>query len=138
MGLEQNAINARALSHFQTMVRRGRSGMSEAETEEFYEMANLYPKHTGLPMVIWVSERGHAQHDVRVKVSTKHGDRMNIHDTAVVGVRPASVLAGVLRPADRQAVFQWITLNEKALVDYWNRVIDTVDLVQGLKSLPNP
>jgi hypothetical protein len=63
---------------------------------------------------------------------------MNIHDTAVVGVRPTSVLAGVLRPADRQAVFQWITLNEKALVDYWNRVIDTVDLVQGLKSLPNP
>lgn len=48
------------------------------EAEELYEMANLYPKHTGLPVVIWVPERGHARHDVRVEVSTKHGDRMNI------------------------------------------------------------
>jgi hypothetical protein len=112
--------------------------MSEAEADEFYEMANLRPKHTGLPMVIWVSERGHAQHDVRVKVSMSHGDRMNINHTAVVGVRPPSVLAGVLSPPDRQAVFSWITLNEQALIDYWNRVIDTVELVQGLKPLPNP
>ena len=108
------------------------------EAKELYEMANLYPKHTGLPMVIWVSERGHARHDVRVKVSMRHGDRMNIHDTAVVGIRPPSVLAGVLSPADRQAVFRWITLNEKVLIDYWNRVIDTVDLVQALKPLQNP
>jgi hypothetical protein len=112
--------------------------MSEAETEDLYEMANLYPKHTGLPMVIWVSERGRARHDVRVKVSTRHGDRMNIHDTAVVGVRPPSVLAGVLSPTDRQAIFRWITLNELTLIDYWNRTIDTVELIQRLKSLPNP
>jgi hypothetical protein len=113
--------------------------MSEAaEAEEFYEMANLYPKHTGLPMVIWVSERGRAQHDVRVKVSMSHGNRMSINNTAVVGVRPPSVLAGFLTSADQQAVYRWITLNEKALIDYWNGAIDTVDLVQGLQSLPSP
>jgi hypothetical protein len=112
--------------------------MREAEAEDLYEMANLYPKHTGLPMVIWVSERGNARHDLRVKVSTRHGNRMNINDTAVVGVRPQSVLAGVLTPADRQAVFRWITLNEAVLIDYWNGAIDTVDLVQRLQLLPNP
>jgi hypothetical protein len=112
--------------------------MSEAETDELYQMANLYPKHTGLPMVIRVSERGHAQHDVRVKVSVSHGNRMSISNTAVVGVRPPSMLAGVLQPADQQAVFRWIAVNEKALIDYWNGVIDTVDLVQGLKPLPSP
>jgi hypothetical protein len=112
--------------------------MNEPEAEDLYEMANLYPKHTGLPMVIWVSERGHARHDARVKVSTKHGTRMNINDTAVVGIRPPSVLAGVLATADRQAAFSWIRLNEAALINYWNGTIDTVELVQQLKRLPTP
>ena len=112
--------------------------MSEPEAEDLYEMANLYPKHTGLPMVIWVSEKGYARHDARVKVSTKHGTRMNINDTAVVGIRPPSVLAGVLSTADRQAAYRWITLNEAALIAYWNGTIDTVELVQQLKLLPTP
>jgi hypothetical protein len=111
--------------------------MSEPEAEDLYEMANLYPKHTGLPMVIWVSERGHAQHAARVKVSRRHGMRMNINDTAVVGVRPPSVIAGFLTSDDRNAVVSWITLNEKALIDYWDGAIDTVELVQRLQPLPN-
>ena len=39
-------------------------------------------------MTIWVSPRGRARHDVRVKVCTTHGDRMDPENTAVVGVRP--------------------------------------------------
>ena len=31
--------------------------MSEAE-DDFFEMANLFPADTGLPMVVWASERG--------------------------------------------------------------------------------
>lgn len=112
--------------------------MSEPEAEDLFEMANLYPKHTGLPMVIWVSERGHARHDARIKVSKRHGTRMNISDTAVVGVRPPSVLVGVLATDDRLAVYRWISLNEAALIDYWNGTIDTVELVQQLKPLPTP
>jgi hypothetical protein len=34
-----------------------------------FEMANLFPKHTSLPFVVWISYRGGALHDVRVKVS---------------------------------------------------------------------
>ncbi len=112
--------------------------MENAEAEDLYEMANLYPRHTGLPMVIWVSERGNAQHDIRIKVGMDHAPRMNIHNTAVVGVRPPSVLAGFLKSADQQVVFRWISLNEATLIDYWNGTIDTVDLVQQLKPLPTP
>ena len=36
------------------------------EAEAPYEMANLTPRMTGLPMVVWVSHRGRARHDVRV------------------------------------------------------------------------
>jgi hypothetical protein len=49
--------------------------MSE-EVEDFFEMANLFPADTGLPMVVWASERGHARHDVRVEVNQSHGTRM--------------------------------------------------------------
>jgi len=113
--------------------------MVEADAEDdLYEMANLRPKATGLPMVIWVSERGNARHDARLKVSKQHGDRMNINDTAVVGIRPPSLLAGHLSPVDRRTVERWITLNQTALIDYWDQVIDTAELIQRLQPLPPP
>ena len=71
-------------------------------------------------MTVWVSPRGNARHDVRIKVNMTHGDRMDIANTAVVAVRPAPrILAGQLSPADAQAVFEWISLNADALVAYW-------------------
>ena len=42
--------------------------MSET-SEDLFEMANLYPATTGLPMTIWVSPQGNARHDVRVEVN---------------------------------------------------------------------
>ncbi len=38
----------------------------EQETDDLFEMANLYPRETGLPMTVWVSPRGNARHDVRM------------------------------------------------------------------------
>ena len=55
----------------------------EPETDELFEMANLFPRTTGLPMTVWVSPRGN---DVRVKVNVTHGDQRHIANTAVVGV----------------------------------------------------
>jgi len=37
-----------------------------SEADDLFEMANLYPRETGLPMTIWVSPRGNARHDVRI------------------------------------------------------------------------
>jgi hypothetical protein len=38
------------------------------EPNDTFEMANLYPRDTGLPMTIWVSPRGRARHDARINV----------------------------------------------------------------------
>jgi hypothetical protein len=57
------------------------------EEEACYEMANLFPKHTGLPFVVWVSIRGRARHDVRVRVSL--GSKVQPDDFISVGIRPA-------------------------------------------------
>ena len=107
---------------------------AESETEDLFEMANLFPATTGLPMTVWVSPRENARHDVRVKVHMTHGNQMNPANTAVVAVRPAPrITAGRLSPDDERAVFQWISLNEAALVAYWDGQIDTIQLGQLLQ-----
>ena len=107
------------------------------DTDELFEMANLYPRTTGLPTTVWVSPRGNARHDVRVKVNMAHGNQMTVDNTAVVAVRPAPhIVAGRLSAADQEAVFAWITLNASAIVAYWDGNIDTAELIQTLKPLP--
>ena len=101
---------------------------------ELFEMANLYPRDTGLPMTVWVGPKGNARHDVRVKVCRPHGDRMIIEDTAVVGVRPEPrVIEGPLATADFKLVSAWIKLNEAALVDYWTGDLSTIEFARALQ-----
>src|SRR6478609_2775705 len=107
-----------------------------ADSEDIFFMTNLSPRTTGLPMTVWVSPRGNARHDVRVKVNMTHGDNMSITNTAVVGVRPAAhLIAGHLSPDDQRAVFEWISLNAAAIVEYWDGRIDTIELGQLLKQI---
>jgi hypothetical protein len=109
---------------------------TERDADELFEMANLFPRTTGLPMTVWVSPRGNARHDARVKVNMTHGDQINIANTAVVGVRPSPrVIAGHLSPEDQRAVFEWVSLNTAAIVEYWDGRIDTIELGQLLKRL---
>jgi hypothetical protein len=78
-----------------------------------FEMANLYPGATGLPMTVWVSPRAHARHDARVKVNITHGKRMDLDQAAVVAIRPAPrLIEGSLSAADQAAVSEWIRCNE--------------------------
>ena len=112
--------------------------MSDADEEQlgFFLMASLRPATTGLPMVVWVSERGLARRDLRVKVSTVHGPRVQYASMATVAVRPAPrLVAGQLSAADLQAVSEWIRLNEAALVAYWDSQIDTAEAIQRLRPL---
>jgi hypothetical protein len=105
--------------------------------EDFFRMANLFPADTGLAMVVWVSERGHARDDVRIKVNQSHGTRMLRGNLATVAVRPTPrLIAGQLSAADMQAVSEWIGLNEAALVAYWEYQISTAGLMQRLRRLP--
>jgi hypothetical protein len=116
-------------------IEAGECGMSGA-SEDLFEMANLYPATTGLPMTVWVSPKGNARHDVRVKVNMTHGDQMNIANTAVVAVRPRPrVVTGQLLSADEQVVFAWVTLNEAALVAYWEGRVDAAGLVGRLRPI---
>jgi hypothetical protein len=107
-----------------------------AAAEDLFEMANLFPRTTGLPMTVWVSPRGTVRHSVTVKVAVAHGDQMSPVSTAEIGVRPwPHVITGRLLPDDEAATFRWISLNAAALAAYWEGQIDTTQLGVRLKPL---
>jgi hypothetical protein len=106
-------------------------------SEDIFEMTNLSPRMTGLPMSVWVSPRGNARHDVRIKVNMTHGRQMNIDNTAIVAVRPSPrVVAGHLTTDDRRVVAEWTALNADAIIDYWDEKLDTDQFLGRLKRLP--
>ncbi len=114
------------------------AGANTIESDDLFEMANLYPRTTGLPMTVWVSPRGNARRDVRIKVNMTHGNQMTVENTAVVAVRPVPhLIAGRLSANDERAVFDWIALNATAIIGYWDGDIDTVQLSQLLRPLPS-
>jgi hypothetical protein len=124
-----------AMVHIRPLSDGHRASRTTPPTDDgLYDMANLYPRTTGLPMTVWVSARGGARHDVRVKVSRQGGDRMVIEDAASVAVRPEPALVeGELDAASLAAVSAWIALNREVLVDYWDGTADTADLIQRLQ-----
>lgn len=114
-------------------------GHGPAESADLYEMANLYPEDTGLPMTVWVSPRGNARHDARVKVCRVHGNRMVPDDTAVVGLRPEPrLIEGTLRADDLAPVLRWAAANRDVLMDYWEGRIGTGAMVGRLVPVPPP
>ena len=103
------------------------------EENALFEMANLYPEDTGLPMTVWVSPKGNARHDARVKVSMTHGNRMTLDDAAVVAIRPEpKVLHGNLAVKDERLVAEWIGKNQATLIAYWDGEIGTRALMRDL------
>jgi hypothetical protein len=102
-----------------------------------YELVNLTPDLTGLPMTVHAMPRGRARDDVRLKVHRTHGSRMVASNTAVVGVRPVPHLVdNGLKPKDQVLVYQWAALNEPALVDYWQGRINSREFLDRLRPLP--
>lgn len=108
----------------------------ERDEDAPYEMANLYPRTTGLPMTIWTSPRGGARHDARLKVCTRHGDRMEVDNLAVVAIRPRPrLLHGELSSDDLAAVVSWIEKNRIALIDFWEGRSDVTEFARALERL---
>jgi len=109
----------------------------EIEQEaDLFELANLYPCSTGLPMTVWISPRGRAHHDARIKVCMTPGDRMDVDNTAIVALRPQPrLLHGELAADDLKAVLAWAALNLQPLLDYWDGATDTMELIRRLRKV---
>lgn len=99
-----------------------------------FEMANLFPKHTGLPFVVWISYRGGARHDVRVKVS--RGPKATSEEMISVALRPTPHLVeGDLDSREFQPLAKWLELNRETLLKSWEGDIDTKDALDAIVTL---
>jgi len=110
------------------------SNQSQDDSEALFEMANLFSKHTGLPFVVWISYRGGAQHDVRVKVSP--GVRAFPSQMVSVAIRPnVRVVEGKMGASDLALLTKWVELNREVLVKYWDGDIDTKDAIEAIRPI---
>lgn len=110
--------------------------VTEAADDSLFEMANLSPKRTGLPFVVWISPKAGAPRDVRVKVSK--GPRVHPSELVSVAVRPSvRVLGeGAMSAQDLSLLRKWIALNRDVIVRYWDGEIEyTEDAIAQLKPL---
>ena len=96
-------------------------------------MANLRPKTTGLPFIVYISEHGNARHAARVKVSPV--PRVRLDQMSSYTVRPFRHVAGPrLGASEEERLGLWVALNERVLLDYWNGAIAfTEDAIERLK-----
>jgi len=100
-----------------------------------FDMANLRPERTGLPFVVFISQRGGARYDVRIKLA--RSPRVRLSEMITVALRPAPrVIRGRLDSSEFALVRTWLDLNSDVLVDYWNGVIAyTEDVMDALRPL---
>src|ERR1022692_274500 len=106
------------------------------EGEGLFEMANLSPKRTGLPFVVWISPKAGAPHDVRVKVSK--GPRVHSSELVSVAIRPDVhvVSGGKMTAHDLALLKKWVELNHDVIVKYWDGDIEyTEDAIAALKAI---
>jgi hypothetical protein len=99
-------------------------------------MANLSPKRTGLPFVVWISPKAGASHDVRVKIS--RGPKVHPSELISVAVRPNVhvVGSGKLTAQELELLRKWVDLNRDVIIRYWDGDIEyTEDAIAELKAI---
>jgi hypothetical protein len=105
------------------------SQFHSAETPEGqtdFEMANLRPQRTGLPFVVWVSQKGGAQHDVRVKVA--QSAKVIPSQMGTYSVRPFAYVGGQSLTASEEKLLEaWINKNLGVLIAWWDGDIEYTD-----------
>jgi len=111
-------------------------GSKDTQGQTAYEMANLRPDTTGLPFVVWISQRAGARHDVRVKVA--HSPKLkSSSDMATYAVRPFRHVDGPrLSGTEEGLLRRWVEVNQQALVDFWDAKIEyTEDVLRVLQGI---
>ena len=100
-----------------------------------FDMANLRPERTGLPFVVFISQKSGARHDVRIKLA--RAAKVRPAEMLTVAIRPAPrVIRGEISLHEFELVSRWIELNRSVLIDYWNGNIEyTEDVLNAIRPI---
>ncbi len=93
---------------------------SESDEDLLFLMSNVFPRHTGLPFVVWISPRGSDQNAARVKVSPR--PKMVPSEMITVTIDPPVEVIGdhkgEISGSDLKLLRQWIELNRDVLIQF--------------------
>lgn len=105
-----------------------------SEKENLFEMANFWPKDTGLSYVIWISEKsGKEKHGPRIKIDIDGNIySMTVSDTPEFKQKNVKISSKELN-----TIKKFIIDNKDLLLKYWNEEISTVDFVKKMKKIKN-
>ncbi len=107
----------------------------EPQGQATFGMANLRSQRTGLPFIVFISQRDGAQHDVRVKVSPN--PKVRNAQMGSYALRPYRFVDGHrLSPGEERALEAWVEKNLDVLVRYWTGDIayteDALELLEAI------
>lgn len=120
-----------SIEWFQKMLVRFRI----TERADLFEMANISPEETGLPVTVFCSPKGGAKHECRVKVSNIPGGT-NEHDVFSIDLKDLEVRGHCKLSSDElESVKWWIHRNRFIILDYWKNRVTTTVFVNSLKPL---
>ena len=108
---------------------------ADAPGQASYWMANLRQRTTGLPFIVFISQRDNYRHDLRVNVSP--GPRVQEDQMGSYSVRPFMHRGGpALSLHDEKLLEQWIAVNKRVLEEFWDGDIDyTEDAIERIVSI---
>jgi hypothetical protein len=107
-----------------------------AERELLGDMVSYREKKTGISHTIFISQKGYARHDARIKVAINPPHNINVtSEHASVSITTGKVVKGKVPPALLKQIQKFVDLNRDVLLDYWNAKISTDELHEQLKSI---
>ena len=100
-----------------------------------YGMANLRSERTGLPFIVFISQKDDARYAARLKVSP--APKVNADTMGSYAIEPFEFKAGWrLSSSEERQLGRWIDVNRPVLRDYWDGVIEyTEDALARLTSI---
>jgi len=111
----------------------------DAEIDEAEDMVSLRKERTGVDNTLFVSTKGYARHAPRIKIAIDPPDSLNAAaKTASMAIDDYSIAGAHMPPHLVEQAKRFIEQNRAALLDYWDNKIDTVALVERLRSIENP
>jgi len=107
----------------------------EISGQAMFDKANLRPERIGLPLVVFISQKGGARHGVRIKLARTAKVRPS--EMLTVAVRPTPrLIRGKMTAYEFNLVRRWIELNRSMLIDYWDGTIEyTEDALNAIKPI---
>jgi hypothetical protein len=117
------------------LVKRKEAPSGDIAGQASFDIANLRPERTGLPFVVFISQKGGARDDARIKLA--RAARMRSAEMLTVAVRPIPrLIRGKINSREFDLVSRWIELNRNVLIDYWNGDIEyTADALNAIRPI---